>query len=236
MENYPNTLASESAIVEAQKQYLAKVYAWMVGGLLLTGIVSYAIAGSETFLNMLSENPSILWISLLAELGLVIALSAAINKISPMVAGAMFLAYSFLNGITLSLLFMAYTAESLTSTFFIAAGMFGAMSIYGFVTKRDLSGMGSFMFMGLIGLIIASLVNMWLQSPMINWVASIIGVIIFTGLTAYDTQQLKEQYALESGPDGAALAQKGAIIGALKLYLDFLNLFLMLLRVMGNRR
>jgi FtsH-binding integral membrane protein len=236
MENYQNGLMSETAVVEAQKQYLAKVYAWMVGGLLLTGIVSFVISGSATFLNLLSENPSILWIALIAELGLVVALSAAINKISPMVAGIMFLGYSFLNGITLSLLFMAYTAESLYSTFFISAGMFGAMSIYGFVTKRDLSGMGSFLFMGLIGLIIASLVNMFLQSAMVNWIASIVGVIIFTGLTAYDTQQIKEQYVLENEPNGAALAQKGAIIGALKLYLDFINLFLMLLRVMGNRR
>jgi FtsH-binding integral membrane protein len=234
MENYPNRAMSETAIVEAQKQYLSKVYAWMVGGLLLTGAVSYF--GFETFANLLMENTSIIWIALLVELGLVIALSAAIHKISPTVAGAMFLAYSFLNGVTLSLVFMAYTAESLYTTFFIAAGMFAAMSVYGFVTKRDLSGMGSFLFMGLIGLIIASLVNMWLQSPMVHWIASIAGVIIFTGLTAYDTQQIKEQYVLESEPGGAALAQKGAIIGALKLYLDFINLFLMLLRVMGNRR
>ncbi|HYF02398.1 MAG TPA: Bax inhibitor-1/YccA family protein [Patescibacteria group bacterium] len=234
MENYPNKLMSETAIVEAQKQYLSKVYAWMVGGLLLTGVISFL--GHDFFASILQQNPSIIWIALLIELGLVIALSAAIHKISPFAAGAMFLGYSFLNGITLSLVFMRYTEGSLYSTFFIAAGMFGAMSVYGFVTKRDLSGMGSFLFMGLIGLIIASIVNIWMQSPMVHWIASIAGVIIFTGLTAYDTQQIKEGYVLEGEPNGAALVQKGAIIGALKLYLDFINLFLMLLRVLGNRR
>lgn len=235
MENYPNSFASQTAVVEVQKQYLSKVYAWMVGGLLLTGIVSYAI-GSLLGENFVENNGGIMWMAILLELAIVIALSGWVHRMSPTVASIMFIVYSALNGVTLTVVFNRYTTESLYATFFVAAGMFAAMSVYGFVTKRDLSGMGSFLFMGLIGLIIASLVNMWLQSPMVNWIASIAGVIIFTGLTAYDTQQIKEQYTLESGPDGAALAQKGAIIGALKLYLDFINLFLMLLRVMGNRR
>jgi hypothetical protein len=167
---------------------------------------------------------------LIGELALVFILSGAINKLSEAVATMLFVAYSALNGVTLSLLALVYTASSIASTFVITAGMFGAMSIYGYVTKRDLTSWGSFLFMGLIGIIIASVVNIFVASSAVSWVVSGIGVIVFTGLTAYDTWKIKALAA--EGTTG----RKPAILGALTLYLDFINLFLMLLRFTGNRR
>jgi hypothetical protein len=179
-------------------------------------------------------NPWVLIPLVIAQLGLVFWLASRVMQMSAAQATGVFMLYSALTGVTLSFVFLAYTAASLTSTFLVTAGTFGAMSFYGYTTKRDLTAMGSFLFMGLIGIIIASLVNFFLQSPMVYWLVTYAGVLIFVGLTAYDTQKIKEMNIL--GNEGTEEDTKEAVRGALTLYLDFINLFLMLLRVMGNRR
>jgi FtsH-binding integral membrane protein len=228
---------------EASTIFLAKVFNWMAIGLGLTGVIAFLTINSQTALQMLftvqdgyAKPNMLLYGLLIAELGMVFYLSARIQKISAQAATGIFLAYSALNGVTLSTILLYYTASSVTATFFVTAGMFGAMAVYGFVTKKDLSSWGSFLFMGLIGIIIASVVNMFLGSSMMSWVISGIGVIIFTGLTAYDVQQITRMGEQGIMNGGESAIRKGAIMGALKLYLDFINLFLMLLRFMGDRR
>ena len=228
---------------EASTIFLAKVFNWMAIGLGLTGVIAFLTINSQTALQMLftvqdgyAKPNMILYGLLIAELGMVFYLSARIQKISAQAATGIFLGYSALNGVTLSTILLYYTASSVTATFFVTAGMFGAMAVYGFVTKKDLSSWGSFLFMGLIGIIIASVVNMFLGSSMMSWVISGIGVIIFTGLTAYDVQQITRMGEQGIMNGGESAIRKGAIMGALKLYLDFINLFLMLLRFMGDRR
>jgi hypothetical protein len=174
-----------------------------------------------------------MWVLLLGSLGLVMFLSFRIQTMSVTAARTSFLAYAALIGVTFGSLFIVYTAASIAQVFFITAATFGAMSLWGYTTQRDLTGMGSFLFMGLIGIIIASLVGFFVKSTMLQWVISVAGVIIFTGLTAYDTQKIKEMYV--AGDDGTVMGRK-AIFGALSLYLDFINLFLMLLRLLGSRR
>lgn len=227
------TMTISQARQEASTVFLAKVFNWMAIGLGLTGVIAYLTAQSGLALRIASS--PLFLVLILAELGMVFFLSARIEKIKPGTATGLFVGYSVLNGLTLSTIFLAYTRASIGGTFLITAGMFGAMAVYGLVTKRDLSGMGSFMFMGLIGIIIASIVNIFLQSSSLYWAISVIGVLVFVGLTAYDVQKIKhigEQGIMEQG-EGAI--RKGAIIGALALYLDFINLFLMLLRFFGNR-
>lgn len=214
--------------------FLPKVYGWMTTGLALTALAAMMTLSSQQLLNLIFGNKIVFYALIFGELGLVIALSAAINKISSTTATLMFLLYSALNGVTFASIFLIYTSSSIASTFFVAAGTFGSISIYGYVTKRDLTGWGSFLFMGLIGIIIASVVNIFLQSEMIYWVTSYIGVFVFVGLTAYDTQKIKR--IGEAGFSDEESRKKASILGALTLYLDFINLFLMLLRVMGNRR
>jgi FtsH-binding integral membrane protein len=228
---------------EASTIFLAKVFNWMAIGLGLTGLTAFLTINSQTAMQMLftvqdgyAKPNMLLYGLLLGELGLVFYLSARIQKISAQAATGIFLGYSALNGVTLSTILLYYTASSVAATFFVTAGMFGAMAVYGFVTKKDLSSWGSFLFMGLIGIIIASVVNIFLASSMMSWVISGIGVIIFTGLTAYDVQQITRMGAQGIMDGGEAAIRKGAIMGALKLYLDFINLFLMLLRFMGDRR
>ena len=228
---------------EASTIFLAKVFNWMAIGLGLTGVIAFLTINSQTAMQMLftvqdgyAKPNMLLYGLLIAELGMVKNLSARIQKISAQAATGIFLAYSALNGVTLSTILLYYTASSVTATFFVTAGMFGAMAVYGFVTKKDLSSWGSFLFMGLIGIIIASVVNMFLGSSMMSWVISGIGVIIFTGLTAYDVQQITRMGEQGIMNGGESAIRKGAIMGALKLYLDFINLFLMLLRFMGDRR
>lgn len=169
------------------------------------------------------------------QLGLVFVLSGMVQKLSAAAATSLFMLYSALTGLTLASIFIVYTYSSIASTFVVTAGMFGAMSLYGYTTKRDLSGIGSMMFMGLIGIILASLVNIWLKSPALTWVITYAGVIIFVGLTAYDTQKLKAM-GEQLNPEDKDNFRKYSILGALTLYLDFINLFLMLLRIFGNRR
>jgi FtsH-binding integral membrane protein len=228
---------------EASTIFLAKVFNWMAIGLGLTGVIAFLTINSQTALQMLftvqdgyAKPNMLLYGLLIAELGLVFYLSARVQKISAQAATGIFLGYSALNGVTLSTILLYYTASSVAATFFVTAGMFGAMAVYGFVTKKDLSSWGSFLFMGLIGIIIASVVNIFLGSSMMSWVISGIGVIIFTGLTAYDVQQITRMGEQGIMNGGEAAIRKGAIMGALKLYLDFINLFLMLLRFMGDRR
>jgi FtsH-binding integral membrane protein len=229
-----NSLTVAQARQEASTVFLAKVFNWMAVGLGLTGVVAFFTASSGLAMTIVAS--PIFFVLIIAELGMVFYLSARIEKIQPATATGLFVGYSVLNGLTLSAVFLAYTKASIGGTFLITAGMFGAMALYGLVTKRDLSGMGSFMFMGLIGIILASIVNIFLKSSSLYWAISVIGVLVFVGLTAWDVQKLKnmgEQGIMEQG-EGAI--RKGAIIGALALYLDFINLFLMLLRFFGGSR
>ena len=225
-----------SAEVQAQAStvFLAKVFNWMAIGLGLTAFFAFAVASSMS-MESIAANSGLFMVLMFVELGLVFYLSARIDKIAPATATGLFLLYSALNGITLSGILLIYTATSVAATFMVTAGMFGAMAVYGFVTKKDLSSWGSFLFMGLIGIIIASVVNIFLGSSQMSWIISAIGVIIFTGLTAYDVQDITRMGASSIMQQGEGAVRKMAIIGALRLYLDFINLFLMLLRFMGNR-
>jgi len=224
---YPRTA---DQVVIAQNSLIRQVYAWMGGGLLITALMAMATISSPALFSAIIGNRLVFYALIIGEIGLVIGISRAINKISASVASFLFLLYAALNGVTMSVIFAVYTAESITSTFVITAATFGAMSVFGYVTKRDLSGWGSFLFMGLIGVVIASLVNIFVGSSAVSWIISVIGVIVFTGLTAYDTWKIKAMAA--TGVEG----RKPAILGALTLYLDFINLFLMLLRLLGSRR
>ena len=219
---------------EASTLFLAKVFNWMALGLGLTGVVAYLTANSGLALALISS--PLFMVLCIAEIGLVFFLSARIDRIQAGTASGLFVGYSILNGLTLSVIFLTYTRASIASTFFITAGMFAALAIYGLVTKRDLSGFGSFLFMGLVGILIASLVNIFLKSSNLYWVISLLGVFIFTGLTAYDVQKIKNMGEQGIMVNGDEIVRKGAIMGALALYLDFINLFLMLLRFFGGNR
>ncbi|MGL5920939.1 MAG: Bax inhibitor-1/YccA family protein, partial [Bacteroidales bacterium] len=208
-----------------------RVYGWMTIALGITGVTSYIVAGNLTIQNLLLTNAWFSWGLLLLQLGMVIYLSARVMKMSLNTASVMFVLYSFVTGVVFSLLFTMYTKESLATTFFITAALFGVMSLYGWTTKRDLTSMGSILFMGLIGIIIASVVNIFLKSTMLYWITTYVGVFIFIGLVVYDTQKLKQLAGMADSESRSKLA----IIGALSLYLDFINLFLMLLRIFGRR-
>ncbi len=234
MQQVSNTMTLSQAKQEASTIFLAKVFNWMAIGLGITGVVAWFTASSGLAAQLV-QGP-LFMIFLFAELGLVFYLSARINKIQAGTATGLFIGYAALNGLTLSMVFLAYTTESIAATFFITAGMFGAMAVYGLVTKRDLSGWGSFLFMGVIGIVIASIVNIFLKSSSLYWAISLIGVFVFVALTAYDVQKIKrmgEEGIMEQGQE---MIKKGAIMGALALYLDFINLFLMLLRFFGGSR
>lgn len=216
----------------AESTLMKNVYLWMCGALIVTALTSYYVATSPALLSIIFANNVTFFALIFAELGLVIALNAMINKISPMVATMMFLLYSVINGATLASIFLVYTMSSIATTFFITAGTFGSMALYGSITKTDLSKMGNILIMGLVGLIIASLVNIFLKNSMMDMIISGIGVLIFTGLTAWDAQKIK---AMLYGAEENDSTQKIAILGALCLYLDFVNLFLYLLRFFGKR-
>jgi FtsH-binding integral membrane protein len=209
------------------------VYAWMCAGLALTALVAWFVSSRDDIRPLVFNGPVLIAI-FVAQIALVITISAAVNKLSAAVATALFMLYSALMGVTLSGLFFMYTRGSLASTLFVTAGTFGATSIYGMVTKRDLTRLGSLLFMALIGLVIASLVNLFLRSPAMYWLITYAGVLIFVGLTAYDTQRLRT--VAERTAHDARLSARYAVNGALTLYLDFINLFLLLLRLMGDRR
>ena len=214
--------------------YMTRVYNWMALALFITGLMAYYAATSEQIRNLIFSSKFTFYGLIIGELLLVVYLSRAIHKISQSTAIFMFLLYAVLNGLTMSVIFMMYTTASIASTFYITAGTFGVMSLYGYYTKNDLTKIGNLAMMGLIGIIIASIVNMFFQNDMMGWIITYLGVAIFVGLTAYDTQKLKEIGA--NGFKNGESMEKIAIMGALTLYLDFINLFLFLLRIFGDRR
>jgi FtsH-binding integral membrane protein len=214
--------------------YLTKVYNWMAIALLITGLVAYFTADSEQLLQVIFGNRILFFGLIIAEVLLVGYIAARIQRLTTSTAISLFLLYSTLNGLTMAFIFMAYTSASISSTFIITAGTFGAMSLYGYFTKKDLTKIGNIAFMGLIGIIIASVVNIFMESSMMYWIITYIGVIIFVALTAYDTQKLK-RIAAEGFQNDESM-EKSAILGALTLYLDFINLFLFLLRIFGDRK
>ncbi len=214
--------------------FISKVYMWMTMALALTGVVALLVSNSETMVRTIFGNPLLFFGLVIGELVLVVGISAGIGRLSPATAIFLFLLYAGVNGLTLSIIFLVYTTASIGSTFLVTAGTFGIMSVYGYTTKRDLTQWGSLLFMGLIGIIIASVVNIFLHSETLYWIVTYAGILIFVGLTAYDTQKIK-QIGRSVNAQGAE-ARKYAILGALKLYLDFINLFILLLRVMGRRR
>ena len=216
--------------------YVRSVYNWMGIGLALTGFVAYYVSNSESMIRFVFGNPLVLIVLIIAELGLVFAIAGMVNRMSASTATALFVIYSGLNGVTLSSIFMVYVQSSIVSTFFVCAATFIACSLYGWTTKKDLTSMGGFMMMGLIGIVIASLVNMFIQSSSMSMIISYIGVFVFVGLTAYDTQKIKNMAMTQPANLDGAVVRKGAIVGALSLYLDFINLFLMLLSIFGQRR
>ena len=239
--------ATQSTVVmdEGLRSYMLKVYNYMASGILITGFISLllfklsvvttadgSIAGLTGLGNVL-YNSALMWVVMLAPLGVVFYMSFGIKNMSATKAQTTFWVFAALMGASLSSIFLVYTGASITRVFFITAGTFGSMSIYGYTTKRDLTKLGSFLMMGLIGIIIASIVNMFMKSSMMYYVISILGVLIFVGLTAYDTQKIKNMY---SASDTGELMGKKAVMGALTLYLDFINLFIMLLRLFGQRR
>jgi FtsH-binding integral membrane protein len=223
---------SSAAAAERVTAFLRKVYGWMCAGLAITALVALEVASSPAILRGLVENQFLFLGLLLAELGLVFYLSARAARLAPGTAMALFVVYAALNGVTLSFVFLAYTGQSVTNAFVVTAGMFGGMALYGSTTKRSLAGVGQFVFMGLIGLVLASLVGLFWHNDTLQFVISAVGVIVFTGLAAWDAQRLKQMaLAIPEGQIGSF-----AIVGALSLYLDFINLFLSLLRLFGSRR
>lgn len=231
--NFENLSSAANVSKTNVAQLVKNVYMWMTLALGVTGVVSLAVADSEQITRMVLGNSAIFWVLLIAEIGLVFYISARIMKISFATATTLFMLYSVLNGLTLSVLFAVYTKASIASAFFVTAGTFGVMSLYGYFTKRDLSSLGNILFMALIGLIIATVVNIFFFSETFYWVITYAGVLIFVGLTIYDTQKIKR--ALE-GMEINETSQKLALLGALTLYLDFINLFLYILRILGDRR
>ncbi|MEO7275704.1 MAG: Bax inhibitor-1/YccA family protein [Vicinamibacterales bacterium] len=236
MPQYPMTpdtvFTTPFSAEERISTFLRSVYGWMCAGLAITAVVAFYIASTPSLAYTLVRTPFLMMGLVIAQLGLVFVLSLRVQKMSSGTASGLFILYSALTGVTMSLILLAYTASSVASTFAIAAGMFGSMALYGTVTTRSLAGWGQFLFMGLIGVVIASVVGMFWQNDGFQFVLGFIGVIVFTGLAAYDAQRLKAMaLSLPSGGTGAY-----AVVGALTLYLDFINLFLMLLRLTGDRR
>ncbi|HJC95923.1 MAG TPA: Bax inhibitor-1/YccA family protein [Candidatus Phocaeicola gallinarum] len=230
-----NNLVRNYAAKAAQTALFRSAYLWMTLALVITGFVAMYVAKSYALISMIAQNSIMFWGILIAELGLVMYMSARINRISFTTATLLFIAYSVLNGVTMSILFMVYTLSSIATTFFVTAGTFGAMALFGYVTKKDLTRIGSLCIMGVIGLIIASVVNLFLQNSMMDMIISYVGVLLFVGLTAYDSQKIKQ---LLGGDDIEVneTTQKIALMGALTLYLDFINLFIYLLRILGDRK
>ena len=213
---------------------MRKVYLWMTMALAITGFTAFYVAHSESLLTAIFTNQILFWGLVIAELGLVIGLSAAINKLSLTVATLMFVLYSVINGATMAFIFLVYTASSVTNVFLITAGPFAAMALFGYFTKTDLTSMGKILMMALIGVIIATIVNVFTKSEGLAVILNYVGVLVFVGLTAYDSQKIKQM--MLTAPDAGEASQKIALLGALSLYLDFINLFLYLLRILGSRR
>jgi len=228
----PNAWGGSVAAAERVGAFLRAVYGWMCTGLAITAITAWFIASSPSLVAAIATNRILFWGLLIAQLGIVFVLSARVERLAATTASLLFVVYSALTGVTMSFVLLAFTGESVATTFLVTAGMFGALALYGTATARSLAGAGQFLFMGLVGVVLASLVGMFWHSDALQFVISFIGVIVFTGLTAYDAQRLKAMaLASPTGNSGSY-----AVVGALSLYLDFVNLFLMLLRFTGNRR
>jgi len=228
---FPGTV--ERAEIDAGlRSYMLRVYNYMASGLALTGIVAFLVSQNPTAVHAIFGTP-LYWLVLLAPLGLVFFLSARITRMQPATAQALYWLYAALMGLSMSFIFLVYASDSIARVFFITAGSFAGLSLYGYTTKRDLSPFASFLMVGLIGVILASLVNMFFHSTGLQFAVSVIGVLVFAGLTAYDTQSIKELYF---AGDDAGVATRKSVMGALRLYLDFLNLFLLLLRLFGSSR
>ena len=230
-----NDLVNTYASKAAQSTLMRNVYSWMTLALVITGFVSLYMAKSQTLLSMIMQNSMLLWILLIAEIGLVIFLSARIHRISFTTATLLFIAYSILNGVTMAFIFLIYTMTSIATTFFVTAGTFGVMALYGYVTKKDLSRIGNICIMALIGLIIATVVNIFLKNSMMDLIISGIGILLFVGLTAYDSQKIKQLLTADD-IEVNETTQKIALLGSITLYLDFINLFFNLLRFLGDRK
>ncbi len=235
LRNMQNSNTYTGLDVNTTTIFMRQVYLWMTVGLGITAATAWYVAGSDAIKSLVFGNMVVLIGLIIAQLGLVFAISTAVQRMSAFTATALFMVYSGLTGVTLSSIFMRYDIGAISNAFIVTSGTFLVMSIYGWTTKRDLTALGSFLFMGLIGIIIASIVNYFLQSSMMDYIISAIGVLVFTGLTAYDTQKLKE-FAANAPLDDATAVRRGVILGALTLYLDFVNLFIMMLRFMSGNR
>jgi len=230
-DNYERALPRDRD-ADVVARFMRGVYGWMCGGLAITAATAWLVAGSPALVAAIFGNRLLFWVLVIAQLGIVFTLSARVERMAAGTASLLFIAYSALTGVTLSSILLVFTGESVFSTFIVTAGMFGALAAYGTVTRRELSGLGQFLFMGLIGLVLASIVGLFWHNDGLQFMISFIGVIVFAGLTIYDAQRLKElAFATSAGPTSGA-----TIVGALALYLDFINLFLFLLRFFGNRR
>jgi len=229
----PNVVATTpDQAAERIGGFLRSVYGWMAVGLAITALTATAVAGSPAIIVAIAKNSLLFWGLIIAQFGIVIALSGRVDRMAASTASALFIAYSVLTGMTMSFILLAYTGESVASTFVVTAGMFGALAAFGTVTRKNLMGWGQFLFMGLIGVVLASVVGIFWQNDALQFATAFVGVVVFTGLTAYDAQRLKAMaLAMPEGQAGSY-----AIVGALALYLDFVNLFLMLLRLFGGRR
>lgn len=237
---YGATGARSMATDAGLRRYMLGVYNYMASGVLLTGIVALVVASTPALLQLFYQvqgnqlSPTMLgWVAMLSPLGFILVLSFGLNRLSPGATQALFWAFAVCFGLSLSNIFLVYTGTSIARIFFITAGAFGGLSLYGYTTKRDLTGLGTFAIMGLIGIIIASVVNIFIGSSMMQFIISVAGVLIFSALTAYDTQKIRQTYDVVAG--NAAMMKKASVMGALTLYLDFVNLFLMLLQLFGNR-
>jgi len=237
MINEPEVASADRKITAGERSFPAlmrKVYTWMTLALVITAFTAYGVANSPAMLQLIFGNSLVMWGLIIAELALVFIVSGMINRLSLTTATLLFILYSVLNGATLSVIFLAYSTTIIAKTFFVTAATFGAMSVFGYLTKRDLSSVGRLMLMALIGLIIATIVNVFVKSNGLDLIITYIGVLIFVGLTAYDTQRIKQMALTADGMDEGV--QKMALMGALSLYLDFINLFLYLLRIFGGNR
>ena len=241
MADYQTAVRREGAIGvdidEGLRAYMSKVYGLMAVAMVITGVVAFVVGNSPTLLAAIFGSP-LKWVAMLAPLGVVFLFAATIHKMSAATAQIVFWGFAALMGVSISFIFAVYTGMSIATTFFVTAIAFLALSLYGYTTKKDLSGWGTFLFMGVIGLIIASVVNIFLQSPALQFAVSALGVLIFAGLTAFDTQRIKNEYVhfAQMGQEGAAILAKGAIMGALSLYINFLNMFMFLLQFLGAAR
>jgi hypothetical protein len=235
MSNKPyQSFGNPDIALARQNTFVVRVYGWMTLGLVITALASFYTLTQQGLLTAVFSNPLLLWGLLIGEVALVVVISAGINRLSPAVASALFMFYAALNGVTLSFILLIYSVSSVAQTFLITAGTFGVMSAYGYLTKRDLTSLGNLLLMALLGFLLASVVNIFVGSTAIYWVTTFLGIIIFVGLVAYDTQKIKQMSTLTT--EGTGANKNGAILGALRLYLDFVNLFLLLLRLFGRRR